>query len=131
MTLSYPSRSNRMTILMLSVAAMTFPAVILPAKAQTTATPNVQAAYELAMKCFVANVYAQGEAKDQEEAVSYKTKANIAFDKAVSLGKQLGYSNQRINGDFDAYRERELPRMFHETGYFSSVAATCRAYGMM
>ena len=103
------------------------------AAAQATPNAAVQGAYELAMKCFVADSFASDTAKDannQERASYYDGKAKVAFDKVVHLGRQLGYSNEQINGDFTMARHRELPKMFDETGYYRETAEMCQAYGL-
>ena len=121
-------------IAMLALAIAAVSASLSPVAAQTPSREKTQAAYELAMKCFVANGFAESiglDDHDEQGAAYFKGKGKIAFDKAVNLGKQLGYPNERINGDFNAYRQRELPRMFKENGYFRSTAELCKAYGLM
>jgi uncharacterized protein (DUF2225 family) len=123
-----------MTILMLSVAAMTFSAAIMPAKAQTTATPNVQAAYEMAMKCFVAAGHAylnRRDANDTARASYFNDKAQHDWNTAQHLSQQLGYSSARFEEDLTVVRERELPLMVNDPDYFSRAADECRVYGLM
>lgn len=104
------------------------------AYAQSAPDRNVQAAYELALKCFVANGYAKYErrdANDPEGASRYDGKAKHAHDVANKLGEQLGYSGDRIARDYKATMDRELPRLTNEPGYFARVADECKAYGLM
>jgi hypothetical protein len=108
-------------------------AISSPVSAQSGGNAKVQA-YGIAIKCFVANGFARSnrlDANDTANAAVFDKKAKKAFDKAVNLGGQLGYSNERINGDFAAYGESELQKLFREPGYFREMTRTCKAYGLM
>ncbi len=104
------------------------------AMAQSAPDRKVQAAYELAMKCFVANGFVENrqlDAHDQAGAEAAKEREKAAFDMAVQLGKQLDYNNERINRDLDLFQQRELPRMVRDSEYFRQTEASCKAYGLM
>ncbi|MDI7774678.1 hypothetical protein [Asticcacaulis sp. EMRT-3] len=109
-------------------------AISTPAVAQSSSDGKTQAAYELAMKCFVASGHAEfdrRDAHDLEGASRYEGKASRAHDIANKLGEQLGYSGDRIADDYKAAMDRELPRLMNQPGYFARVSAECRAYGLM
>lgn len=86
------------------------------------------------MKCFVANGHAMGgreRAGDSAKAAYYETKARQSFDTAVKLGNALGFTGLRINQDFGMVQARELPTIVKDESYFLSIAATCKAMGLM
>ncbi|WP_191554150.1 hypothetical protein [Brevundimonas aurantiaca] len=106
------------------------------AQTPTTASPPnpAHAAYETAIRCFVANGHARGErrtAGDATGAARYDAQSRQAFDAAVKLGQTLHYSNERVNGDLGRLMDRELPQMVRDPAYFRQVVASCRAYGLM
>ncbi|ESQ82992.1 hypothetical protein [Asticcacaulis benevestitus] len=104
------------------------------AGAQTPSPDKVQAAYELAHRCFAADGFAQmnrEKANDQQRAQYYKDKSKQAFDVAARLSKQLGYTSNRFDIDFQAISKRELARLMQDDGYFNQIAAECKAYGLM
>lgn len=103
------------------------------ATAQSQAAGN-RAAYDVALKCFVANGKAKEDrrgAGDASGAARYDTQAKHAFDTAVLLGTALGYSNDQMNRDIGSTLDRELPLMVRSPEYFRQSVADCRAYGLM
>ena len=104
------------------------------AAAQTQPNASRQAAYEAAMKCFVANGRASGlneRAGDTANVARYEAMSRRSFDTAVHLGEALGYSGGRINQDFGITQSRELPRMVQDRQYFEAAVAFCRALELM
>lgn len=98
------------------------------------ADDGTRQAYDAALKCFVANGLVSGDFRDQgkvDQAQLFDAKAHADFDLAVKFGKELGYSNKKINGDFDSAKASELPRMMRDSAYYKTTAATCKALGLM
>ncbi|MBJ7318051.1 MAG: hypothetical protein JHC96_04550 [Brevundimonas sp.] len=101
--------------------------------ASGTSNPT-QAAYDAALRCFVANGRAIGlqeRAGNAEAASRYEQKARLSFDTAVRLGQSLGLSGSRINQDLGIAQGRELPQMVNDRRYFEQAVSTCRALGLM
>ncbi len=95
---------------------------------------DTRAAYQAALKCFVANGNAEGErrrAGDQTGAARYDATAKQSFDGAVKLGQMLGLSNRQMNDDLDAAQATELPRMIKDRAYFIDAVASCKGLGLM
>ncbi|WP_150131397.1 hypothetical protein [Caulobacter mirabilis] len=93
-----------------------------------------QLAYNSAIKCLVANSRAKSmrlRVGDETGAARYDTQARKTFDVAVRLGRGIGLSNERINGDLDAMMDRELPLMVQDNAYFRQTVADCRTMGLM
>lgn len=105
--------------------------------AQSTSDATTRAnrgAYDLALKCFVANGNARAErqaAGDDASAASYEAYARRSFDAAVFLGQRLGYTGSRINQDFGLTETRELPSMVADPSYARQAAAMCKSAGLM
>lgn len=100
----------------------------------TRAPDPTYAAYETAIRCFVANGHARGERRevgDAAGAARYDAQSRQAFDTATRLGRTLRYSNERVNGDLGRIMDLELPQMVESSVYFRQVVTTCRAYGLM
>lgn len=103
------------------------------AQSATTAKATPEA-YAAAMKCFVANGHAEGmkqRSGDTAAAARYEAGSRASFDAALKLGKTLGYSNRRMNQDFEMVQVRELPPMVTDTDYFRRAVTTCRTLGLM
>lgn len=99
-----------------------------------SSTQDTRAAYDAALKCFVANGNAEGErrrAGDQAGAARYDATAKQSFDGAVKLGRMLGLTNRQMNHDLDAVQDSELPRMVRDRSYFLDAVATCKGLGLM
>jgi hypothetical protein len=99
-----------------------------------TATKATPEAYAAAMKCFVANGHAEGmkqRSGDAAAAARYEAGSRASFDAALKLGQTLGYTNRRMNQDFEMVQVRELPPMVTDTDYFRRAVATCRTLGLM
>lgn len=91
-------------------------------------------AYDVAIKCFIANGILSGDredAGDKSGAASYEAKARQSFDVAGKLGAALNYSGSRINQDFGLAQAHELPRLVRDAGYLRRVSAMCRSAGLM
>lgn len=91
-------------------------------------------AYDLAARCFVANVVAAGNRRnrgDEVAALRYETTAEVAFNAAVQLGRALGLSGSRIEADIDAATDHEMPRMMRDQSFLDLVVGQCRGAGMM
>ncbi|MEJ0027701.1 MAG: hypothetical protein WDN01_16880 [Rhizomicrobium sp.] len=89
-------------------------------------------AYELAMKCYVANGVARGDNLDAGNAAYakiFEADARKAFDIAVKLGNALGYSGSRQNQDFGMAEAQELARFVKDKAYLKQTLATCKAAG--
>jgi hypothetical protein len=109
-------------------------AISTPAAAQSAPDSKVKAAYELAIKCFVASGHAYSnrlDANDQERADYFNTQAKHSWDVALRLSKQLGYSGEHFKADVKTIQERELPLMVKDAEYFTQTANECKAYGLM
>ncbi len=93
-----------------------------------------QMAYDLALKCFVAEGVASGDSDDagkRELAAGYEAKAHASFDTAKVLGTNLGYSGNRITHDFRRSQAYELPLMVKDKAYLHQALATCKAAGLL
>ena len=102
--------------------------------ADDAATRASRTAYEASLKCFVADGIAVGDAQKVHDAAKesyYDTKARLAFDTGVKLGRKLGLANGHINEDFALVQARELPDMIADTGYYKNAVAYCKALGLM
>jgi hypothetical protein len=91
-------------------------------------------AYDMAMKCFVANGHALGlrkRAGDEAGASQSEVKARQSFDAAQRLGQIIGYSDDRVRQDFGLAQTRELPPMVTDQKYFLKAVAMCKAVGLM
>jgi hypothetical protein len=103
--------------------------------AQDDATTRAnRSAYQAAMKCFVADGVAIGDARDSgdpSKVDAFDAKARKSFDIAKKLGVLLGYSGDRMEQDFGLAQTYELPRMLKDIAYYRSAAATCKALGLM
>ncbi len=90
--------------------------------------------YDVALRCFVANVRAEGierRAGRISEAERYVAAGRQAFEAMSTVGVALGKSRQQMEADIRAGQERELPRMVQDTDYYRAITANCRAYGLM
>jgi len=104
------------------------------AYAEDATTRANRSAYQAALKCFVANGIAVGDARDArnaERANASDTMARKSFDTAKKLGSLLGYSGDRMQQDFSLAQTYELPRMMKDLSYYRDAAATCKALGLM
>lgn len=103
------------------------------AATQRQASPEEQA-YAAALKCFAANAHAGEtlrEASEPARAAEHDRSARASFDAAVRLGRALGYTNQRVNGDLRQLQSTEMARLVGDTAYFREMVLTCRAMGLM
>lgn len=103
-------------------------------QANAVSDADTRAAYQAALKCFVANGEAGAErrtAGDQAGLARYDATAKQSFDGAVKLGRMLGLTNRQMNGDLDATQAKELPRMVGDRAYFIDAVATCKGLGLM
>jgi hypothetical protein len=90
-------------------------------------------AYDIAMRCFVANGVARGnsrDAGDPTQAAAYEAKARRSFNAASNLGDALGYTGTRINQDFGMAQADELPKLVNNAGYLKRTLATCASGGL-
>ncbi len=91
-------------------------------------------AYDLAIKCFVANGVARGDnldAGDQAAASVFEAGARKSFDTAGKLGDTLGYSGSQQNEDFGMAQTRELAKFVQDKSYLRKTLATCKAVGLL
>jgi hypothetical protein len=91
-------------------------------------------AYDLAIKCFVANGFARGDnldAGDQATAAVFEAGARKSFDIAGKLGDVLGYSGNQQNEDFGMAQTRELAKFVQDKSYLKKTLATCKAAGLL
>jgi hypothetical protein len=90
-------------------------------------------AYDIAMKCFVANGVARGnsrDAGDTAQAAVYEAKARRSFNAASNLGDALKYSDKRVNQDFGLAQTQELPKMVRDGAYLRQTLAICETGGL-
>jgi hypothetical protein len=95
---------------------------------------DTQAAYQAALKCYVANGEARAErldAGDKAGAERYYASGQRSFDGALKLGRMLGFANRRLNHDIDGTQAKELPLMVRDRKYFISAVADCKGLGLM
>lgn len=98
------------------------------------APPTNREPYDVAIRCVIANVVAEGQrrrAGDPIKADYYAAKGKEAFGVAHGLGEVLKFSRVQIDADFDRARKDELPAMIRDQPYFHRVVAQCKAYGLM
>jgi len=104
------------------------------ASASSAGTASDKTAYDAAMQCFIANGVEKGNRRDVGDAkgaAAFEAKAREDFDIAVTLGKTLGFSGNRINQDFGMAQADQLPKLVKDRAYFERTAATCRQLGLM
>ncbi len=102
--------------------------------ASPLAAQDNRAAYEVALKCFIANASADSteqRAGNADASARYRASARQTFDALVVLGVALGKDRARIEEDIRVAQDTELPRMVSDIAYYRSVIGTCRAYGLM
>lgn len=124
------SRYAWMTVIRLAiVAALTTASLTVSAAAQDN-----RGAYDVAVRCFVANVRAEGlerRAGRPEAAERYRLAGRDSFDAMAVLGVALGKTREQMEADVRASQNTDLPRMVSDNAYFRTVVSTCRAYGLM
>lgn len=114
-------------------------AMALPAEAQAPASPSrpnptTQAAYEVAIRCFIANGYGRRlklDAGDTAAAALYEASAATSWEAAHVIAVSWRYPESRLTSDIDRARERELPALVRDPAYLRSTIATCRGLGLM
>lgn len=102
--------------------------------APAAAAQDNRAAYDVTVRCFIANARADGveqRAGNQAAAARYRASGRQSFDALVRLGTALGKSRAQMEADISLAQEVELPRMVADSAYYRSVIRTCRAYGLM
>jgi len=134
-----PVRFTRARLCGVSCLAVLVAAASPSAWAQTisdTLRPNAvtQAAYEAAIKCFVANGYGRSikrDAGDTAAAQRYEDAAAASWQAAHVIAMSWSYPETRLTRDIDRARERELPVLVLDAAYLRSTVATCRGLGLM
>jgi hypothetical protein len=117
------------------VAALAFSACLAAsaAIADDAATRASHAAYELAMKCFVANGVARGDSRDAHDetsATAFEKRARESFDIAGALGDKLGYSGNRQSADFGMAQTDLLPKFVMDKAYLRQTENMCKSAGL-
>lgn len=128
--LYHPRTLTRVAAIAITVSSLHVPAVA----AQTRPNQATLAAYEAALKCFVANGYGRSikrDAGDMAGASRYEASAAASWEAAHVIAVYWGYSESRLTADIDRTRERELPALVRDAGYLRSTIATCRGLGLM
>jgi len=90
--------------------------------------------YDVAIRCVIANVVAEGQrrrAGDAAKADYYASKGKEAFRLAYGFGDHFGFTRAQVEADFDRARREELPAMMRDQPYFYRVVAQCKAYKLM
>jgi hypothetical protein len=90
--------------------------------------------YSQAIVCFVANGHAKGtrmQVGDTAKAAIYEKQAHEAFNIAVTAGRDMGFSKDRIEDDFARIQAAELPQMVNDQSYFFNAVAKCKALKFM
>ena len=108
--------------------------LVIASLALPTAAQDNRAAYDVAVRCFVANARAddvEKRAGNEAAASRYRASARVSFDALVVLGTALGKSRTQMEADIQTSQDRDLPRMVSDSAYYRSVITTCRAYGLM
>ena len=103
------------------------------AVADDTMTRANRMAYDIAMKCFVANGVARGNSRDvgdTAQAAAYEAKARRSFNAASNLGDALRYSDKRVDQDFGLAQTQELPKLVKDGAYLRQTLATCESAGL-
>ena len=116
------------------IAALSLAFLLAAHGSQAATTQDTRAAYDAALKCFVANGNAEGERRDAHDAAGaarYDTTGKQSFDAAMKLGRMLGLTNRQLNRDLNAVQATELPRMVKDRAYFIDAVATCKGLGLM
>ncbi len=102
-------------------------------KADDANARSTRMAYDIAMKCFVANGVARGNNRDlgkTAEAAKYEANARQSFNAASNLGDKLGYSGTRINQDFGMAQADQLPKLVKDAAYLERTLAMCGSAGL-
>lgn len=86
------------------------------ANAKPPSMTDYAKAYAMALRCTVYSITYKDEAS-----------AKRAFDAAIGLGKLQGFSDAKVNDDFNAAIARETVRLRQEAGYPTKTRADCKA----
>jgi len=119
---------------MLTVALALCAGALTAQPVSSTEGSQLQATYDMAVKCYIANAHARGQrqrAGDAAKADYYSNKAAQAYDAAHVVGAALWLSRTRMTADFEAAQARQLPAMVRDQAYFYAAAADCKAAGLM
>jgi len=90
-------------------------------------------AYDLAMKCFVANGVAASQdsrAGNSEAQAKSEVSARTSFDTATKLGEVLGYSKTRVHDDFELAQVKELPTLVSDGAHLGRILVSCKKLGL-
>lgn len=96
--------------------------------------PTTRDAYDLAMRCTVANVHLSEtfkKAGDSANAQLFDQRAKRAFDASKGYASILKIEWAQFDRDFDAVQDRELRRLLSDRSYLSVIAAECKAASLM
>lgn len=92
-----------------------------------------RSAYQLTMKCFVAEGVARGydlHVGDTARADALERRARVSFDTAMKLGDELGYSGTRMNEDLGLTQSAEVLKFDHDINYLKAQIAKCESAGI-
>jgi hypothetical protein len=103
------------------------------ANADNLTTQANRLAYDLAVKCFVANGVARGNSRaahDEASAAKFEKRARQSFDVAGALGDKLGYSGNRQTADFEMAQSEFLPKFVTNPADLRQIEKTCESVGL-
>lgn len=95
---------------------------------------KVSAAYNLAVRCFIADGFAAGNRKsdnDPDREQYFDKKADDASAAGLKVGAILGYTSKRFVDDTWSQKDALISRFNSDPQYFTQVANECKAYGLM
>jgi len=124
-----PGRHLRYAMIVSSIMIASCPVAAL-AQTQDAST---RAAYDVAMKCFVADGVARGNNRDigdSVKAAAFEKKSRESFDTAMKLGDQLGFVGSRVNEDFGMTEAAELPKFVKSKSYLFTTLLVCQSAGL-
>lgn len=87
--------------------------------AQASPSPDYRAAYDQALKCFVAT-----------SAYSDQASARRSWDAAMRLGQLQNLSNQQLNADLNRTSAYEGVRLARSAEYRTQLLTQCRRLGL-
>lgn len=104
------------------------------APSKPTTDEGLRRGYATARVCFVANghfYHLFKKAGDDANMRLFDERGRMAFDIAHLWGRWLGLTQQQVNADIDSSAKTELPKLVRDSGYLTSVAASCKSAGFM
>lgn len=127
-------RRVKVALLAVMLFLILFDAILQHAHAAPVAKPDYKAAYNYALKCFVAGGISIPKAEndpDGSETARINALARKSYDAVYFMGKKLGYVEKRISADLDHAQGMESRLMIQNSDYYERAKANCVRLGLM